>query len=54
MMPEFDAFEFLRRFDAGELDSNLAQEIEDLSADQMEQLALVLASKLRRNGVRAN
>ena len=53
MMPDFDAYEFLRRFHAGELDINLPQEIENLSTDQLEQLALVLAGRLTRKAVGA-
>jgi hypothetical protein len=53
MMPDFDAYEFLRRFEVGELDSDLAQEIENLSAEQLEQLAFVLVGKLRRKAVGA-
>jgi hypothetical protein len=53
MMPDFDAYEFLRRFDAGELDTNLPQKIERLSAEQVEQLAFVLATKLRSRAVGA-
>jgi len=47
MIPDFDAYEFLRRFDAGEFDANLPQEIENLSAEELEQLALVVASRVR-------
>jgi len=54
MMPDFDAYEFLRRYDIGELDSDLAQEIENLSAEQMEELAFVLAGKLRSKAVGAS
>jgi len=47
-MPDFEAYEFLRRFDAGEFDTNLPQEIESLSSEELEQLALVVASRVRR------
>ena len=53
MMPDFDAYEFLRRFEAGELDADLCHEIDDLSQEQLEQLAFVLAGKLRRKTVGA-
>lgn len=54
MMPDFDPYEFLRKFDVGELDSDLTQEIENLSADQLEELAFVLAGKLRSKAAGAS
>lgn len=46
-MPDFDAYEFLRRFDAGEFDLSLPKEIANLTESELEQLALIVTNNMR-------
>lgn len=45
-MDEFDPYDFLRRMEEGEFDVNLPEEVDSLSADELEQLALVITGQI--------
>lgn len=52
--PKFDAADFMRRQEAGEFDSTLADEIDKLSLAELEELAFLVASQLKTKAAGAS
>jgi hypothetical protein len=52
MREEFSPEEFLRRLDAGVFDARLSEEIRKLSTEQLTQVAVLMARRLRERGSR--
>lgn len=52
-MSEFDAAKFLRKLDSGELDAKLCEVLDNLTDEEVEELALLLNSQLRARAANA-
>ena len=50
-MSEFNPAEFLRRLDRGEFDGVLLEEVDRLSDDELQALALLLTAQMRASAV---